>query len=415
MRSGASAQAERLLDVLEGAAPGREVAGPSGLVDRQGLAGVAGDRLHQAALVAALRHPEGDLAPPLVAQPGRDGRCVVGLSRQQHLARDGVGALAVVDLDEEPPEQLGQLRVVDPVGHPAALAPDPTAAHVEHLDGDLQRVLGDRDHVGVGAVGEHDGVLLHRLGERADVVAQPGGELELELVGGLVHLPLEALDVHPGLAGDERAEVLDDVPVLLRADPADARRRALADVAEQARAADLGAALEDAGRAGAHREHPEQQVDRLADGPGMGVGTEVAHALALRPATHHHPGELLVERHGQPRVGLVVAVLDVEARVVLLDPGVLQLQRLDLGLDDGPLDRGRGRDHPGGALVQVRDVLEVRRHPGPQALGLADVDDPTARVAEPVDPRRVRDRPRGRAVRRRVRHLPSVARHLDTP
>ena len=111
-----------------------------------------------------------------------------------------------------------------------------------------------------------------------------------------------------------------------------------------------------------------------------------------------------MQRDGQRRVALVVAVLDVEARVVLLDPGVLELQRLDLGGDDGPLDGGGRRDHLAGARVQRRQVGEVAVQAAAQALGLADVDDPAGRVAEPVDPRRRRDRPRRRTVRRRVCH-----------
>ena len=72
-----------------------------------------------------------------------------------------------------------------------------------------------------------------------------------------------------GLAGHEVAEVVDDLAVLLGADPADAGRRALADVAEQAGPADLRGALEDAVAARAHREDPQQQVDGLADRPGV--------------------------------------------------------------------------------------------------------------------------------------------------
>ena len=221
---------------------------------------------------------------------------------------------------------------------------------------------------------------------------------------------LEPAQVRRGLAGHEVAEVLDDRAVLLGADPADARRRALADVAEQARPADLPRALEHPGRAGPGREDPQQQVEGLADRPGVRVGPEVADALLLRPAHHLQPGELLVQRHRQAGVALVVAVLDVEARVELLDPAVLQLQRLDLGLDDGPLDAGRRGDHRLGARVQVGDVLEVRRQPRPEAVGLADVDDPAALVAEPVDARVVRDRARRGTVRRRICHSPTLRR-----
>ena len=185
----------------------------------------------------------------------------------------------------------------------------------------------------------------------------------------------------------------------------DARGRALVDVAEQAGAPDLAGALEHAVGAGPHREDAQQLVDRLADRPGVAVGAEVPGALLLRAATDHHPRVLLADGHRQPGVGLVVAVLDVVARVELLDPAVLQLERLDLGVDDGPLDAGGGGDHGGGAGVEVADVLEVRRQPRAEVLRLADVDDPAPGVAELVDARLGRDLARLRTVRRRVRHV----------
>ena len=52
--------------------------------------------------------------------------------------------------------------VLDLVDDPAALAADPAAAHVEDLHGRLELVLGEGDDVGVGAVAEHDRLLLDR-------------------------------------------------------------------------------------------------------------------------------------------------------------------------------------------------------------------------------------------------------------
>ena len=185
--------------------------------------------------------------------------------------------------------------------------------------------------VGVGAVAEHDGLLLHRPLEGPDVVAQPGGPLVL-LVGRGACISFSSRRryglVWPAMKSQKSSTIC---AVLLGVDPADAGRRALADVAEQARPADLAGPLEDPRRAGAGREDAQQQVEGLADRPGVGVGAEVAHALALGAAHHLQPRELLVQRDGEARVALVVAVLDVEPRVELLDPGVLQLQRLDLG------------------------------------------------------------------------------------
>ena len=127
--------------------------------------------------------------------------------------------------------------------------------------------------------------------------------------------------------------------VLVGVDPAHARRRALVDVAEQARAgptwpARLKTPLLQV-RTGKTRSS-RSTVSRIAQ--ACAYGPEVAGALALGAAHDLHPRELLAHRHGEERVGLVVAVLDVEPRVELLDPGVLQLQGLDLGGDHGPLD-----------------------------------------------------------------------------
>jgi len=55
--------------------------------------------------------------------------------------------------------------------------------------------------------------------------------------------------------------------VFIGVDATDARRGALADVAEQARPADLPGALEDTGRTRPRREDAQQQIERLADGP----------------------------------------------------------------------------------------------------------------------------------------------------
>ena len=197
------------------------------------------------------------------------------------------------------------------------------------------------------------------------------------------------------MPGHERTEVLRDRPMLLGRHGADARGRALVDVAEQARTAGRVRAAEHTAAAGAHREHPQQLVDRLADRPGVRVRAEVADALALLATHHHRPRELLVQRHREVGVGLVVAVPHVEPWVELLDPGVLQLQRLDLGRHDDPVDRACGRHHRLGAWVQPVRVLEVRGQPGSQALGLPDVDDPPGGVPEAVDARVGRDRPGG--------------------
>ena len=229
---------EPYLDLLQGAVAGGQVAGALGLVERQRLLGVAGHRLLERLLVAALRHPDLHLAAAQVAEQLLERRDVRRERRHQDLARDRLG-VAGVELEQEVLDQLGRAALLDAVGHPAALAPDPAAADVEDLDGDLERVLGKGDHVDVGAVAEDHGLLLEGPLHRAEVVAEPGRLLEVLAVGGGVHLPLDPPDERPGLAGHEVAEVVDDLAVVLGADVADAGRGALVDVAEQAGPADL--------------------------------------------------------------------------------------------------------------------------------------------------------------------------------
>ena len=268
MRSGACVQPEAVLHLGERAAAGRQVAGAPGLVQRQRLLGVARDGLHQGPLVAALRHPQVDrAAAPAGRASSVTAAASVGSAGTSTSRGTASPALAAVQLQQQLLDEVAGVQLLDPLDDQAALPAHPAAADVEHLDRRLERVVGERDDVGVGAVAEHDRVLLHRPPQRADVVAQPGGPLVVLRVGRGAHLRLEPAGEPLGLAGHEVAEVVDDLPVLLGADPPDAGRRALADVAEQAGPADLAGAPEDAGAAGAGREDAQQQVERSRGSP----------------------------------------------------------------------------------------------------------------------------------------------------
>lgn len=233
-------QAEGLGDLLQGAGAGGQVGGALGLVQDQGLLGVALDRGHQVLLVAALRDAQGNVRAAALREPLLDRLDRVGQRRDQHFLRHGVAALLAVQLLEGVLDEGRGVHVLDLVGDPAALAAHPAAADVEDLHGRFQLVLGECDQVGVGGVGEHHGALLHGAPQRVYVVAQPGGALVLHLLGGLLHGLLQAADVRAGTACHEVAELLGQFAVLLGGDPADAGGRALADVAEEAGAADLG-------------------------------------------------------------------------------------------------------------------------------------------------------------------------------
>ena len=190
IRSGASGSSSASCSSDSARRAGGQVAGALDPVPGERLLGVALDGLHQAALVAALRHPQRHLAAAqLLEQLGVDVG-VLGQLGDEHLARHRLPRLAdagllvdaAVDLQQELLDELAGGDLLDLVDDPAALAAHPAAADVEDLDGGLQLVLGEGDDVGVRAVTEDDGLLLQRPAERAEVVAEPGGLLELQVL-----------------------------------------------------------------------------------------------------------------------------------------------------------------------------------------------------------------------------------------
>ncbi|CAB4879630.1 unannotated protein [freshwater metagenome] len=174
--------------------------------------------------------------------------------------------------------------------------------------------------------------------------------------------------------------------MLLGGHPAHARCAALVDVAEQAWPADPLGPLEHPVAARANREHLEQLVDGAADGPGVGVGPEVPGALALCLAHDRHTRELVRHRDSQVGIGLVVTEFHVETWVVLLDPRVLEGERLDLSADHDPVDVHGGLHHRGRSRMQGRRILEVARQSGTQIARLSDIDHASVVIAKPVHP-----------------------------
>ena len=140
----------------------------------------------------------------------------------------------------------------------------------------------------------------------------------------------------------------------------------------------------------AHREETPDDRQRLPQGADVGVRPEVAGAGEVDPAHHEDPGKRLTERDGDARVALVVREPDVEARFVLLDQIVLEQQRLCLSRHHDGFEIG---DLPGQRRA-LRRLLhfggEVRGHPRPQALGLADVEDLARGVLPEIDAGTVR-------------------------
>ncbi len=253
-------------------------------------------------------------------------------------------------------------------------------AHLEDLRVGLALVHGNGDRV------ERPGRLVgHPLALEQGMhgpqpVAFPGGVLEALFGRRFAHGALERAFDLAIPTGEKVDHALDAVAVVLLAHVAHARRLAALDVVVQARRAAAPPRLR--ALAGAEHEHLAEHLERRADPLGVAIGAEVGAVAPVALAGEVDPREVLVQRDRDVRIGLVVAQADVEARLVLLDEVLLGEQRLGVGVDDQRLDL---LDHveqaapPAGARI-----AEMRRDSLADRLGLADVDDLAAGVAEQV-------------------------------
>ena len=243
----------------------------------------------------------------------------------------------------------------------------------------------------------------HRV-DRLEPVAVDRGRLVVHRGGCLPHPRRQLLRESLVAAGHERDEVVDDRAVLLDRDLHRARTAAAADLPGEARPAGRHRLLVAGVAAGADREDLDHEVDRVVDGPHLRIRAEVLRAGDPAVARDDDPRRLVRERDRHEGVGLVVLVAHVERRIELLDPHVLELERVHVRRDDGPFDGCRGRDHPPGALVQRPQRREVVRQAGAEVLRLADVQHAPGGVAEAVDAGVRRDLARPRPVGELVGH-----------
>ena len=171
---------------------------------------------------------------PALREPGLELVGVVGQLGHEHLAgRVDVVVVRVPSstVSTSSPRVTSSSLSTDP----AAGAADAAAADDELLHARRELVVGDAEHVRVDVLAEHDRRLGERRLHRADRVAVLRGRLVVQRGGGLPH-PLRQVAAEPLVAAaHERGEVLGEVVVRLLRDAVDAGRRALADVAEQAR------------------------------------------------------------------------------------------------------------------------------------------------------------------------------------
>ncbi len=319
---------------------------------------------------------------------------ILRLDRNENLLRYALRWILAVELLEDAVDQPPRGEVLDLVENESVSSDDAAAADVEDLHRRFQVVVGEADDIDVLVAIGNDLLPFDRPAHGTEAVAQPCRLLELEVRRRVTHLLVEALDDRRRVAVEEVAQLLDELTMGDLVDLADARPGALLDVEQQTGPAEALVLLELRRATCADRERAQQLVERLTDGVGVGVRAEVPRPLALAPAHHQRPWELLVDGDGEERIALVVTQADVEARVVLLDQRVLEHQRLDLVAHRGPLDGLGEGDHLPGPRGQRARIGEVVGQALSEARRLADIDDPAGGVLELVRARGLRDRAR---------------------
>ena len=362
---------------------------------------------HQMLLVALLRHAHEHLATLLLAEQFGQRVGVLQVARQQHFAGDvGIGGVVLVD---ERAQHLGLRRQLagERIG---AAANELAAAHIERLD--LHRIAGPviAENVLVALLQQVHALLAHRLFHRLQALVQPPRFFKSQVVGGPADLGLQGLDQLVALALQMQHHLPHQISIVRRRGEAlYARRHALADLVIEARA---GTAVEHRVRARADGEHAVQAAQRLAHRLAGGVRPEVQR-LVRAGAPHHRQARIrLLRVEPQVNVVLVVAQVDVEARLVLLDEGVFEDEGFFLGVGDQEVDvhhRGQAEADMKARVAALRVVLS---HPAAQVLGLADIDDLAVGVLHQIHARRARE---AFDLGADIRHGASPTRCFSTP
>ena len=221
-----------------------------------------------------------------------------------------------------------------------------------------------------------------------DAIAQPRRRLEVEVLGGLGHLVLQAREQRLLLAFEKEHDLVDRAIVLFFRLIADAGRQAALDVVLQARTL---APSVDRLAARAQRKDEPHQIDQLAQAVRVGVGSEVARAVVAHHAREDDARKRLVG-HLQVRIALVVAQPHVERRLMALDQVGFEDERLDLvGDDDRAHVDDALRPSPPCEMWCDRALLKIRTHAVAQRDGLTDVENLVAGPDHQVDAGRVGD------------------------
>ncbi len=350
------------------------------------FAGVAQGVFHQLGFFAAPGDAQDNLAASLFRQRiGHQVRVFDPMRQQDQPWRH----LAIIELRQERLHHLVggfdavEFRVEVPV------PPTLVATDEKHLHAGLPGLHMQGDHIRLGHAARVD--RLHRLhgGQRLDAVAQGGGAFVFHRFAGHGHFACQLRLNRGGLALQEQLGIGHQRVVVIKPDPADARRAAPLDLVQQA---GPRPAAERRIGARAQQEHPLKLVQGPVHRPGTGKGAVIIALFRLGTTMLLDLGKRVRLGHQNVRERLVVAQKHIVARLELLDEVLFQQQRLGLGARGQEHHRAGFADHPCDPCRMSR-AARIVRNPSPEVARLADVKHRPLRIQHPVDTRRTVERP----------------------
>ena len=272
------------------------------------------------------------------------------------------------------------------VEHLRVLAAHVSADKVQHRETAL-RAAAEAHSVRVGkSRGDHALLQRQRL-DRADAVAQRGGPLEAQLLRGALHLLAQLRKQLLALSLQDQRGLSDAALIVLLCLSLEAPAGAAAHLVFQTRPFFADVAREDA-RAVRQLQGPADHVDDLARPVAPAEGAEIRRPVLRGRARKRHPGVFAFHVDADEGIALVVLELDVVVRLVPLDEGVLQHQRLELAVRDDHVEVAHLVHHRG----HLRQMLaaEIAHDAVFQPLGFADVDNLGILVEHDVHARQLR-------------------------
>ena len=280
-------------------------------------------------------------------------------------------ALCIILLDERG-KHLGRVALGD-VEERVFLILQRAAAVMQHADTRAGLSLHKGDNIQFRERTRDNVLSGAQLLDGTQTVAQDGGTLELQFLGGFVHLlgqfTLELFCV----ALEQRDRLFDQRVILLRTDLAGARRAAAAKVQIQARPV-----LADVPRKGTRTAFQVQcftnRINRSSCGAAAHVRTKVPRSVMCRLGDNF---EIRIGQSGvQPHIGIAFVVLEqnVVLRLVLLYHRVLEHERFKLAVCDDDIEVVDMADQLARLGVQPFGRLKVVGHAVAEQLGLADVN-----------------------------------------